>query len=152
MTRPTVFCKFLPNEQYYMLHTSSTGFSSSQCCCIIYTCICLLQFLWNNNFVLLLLHVYLQNEKKTMKEEKKDCDVIKFEIKLIFLIKPFCYMTKKLRQKLKYLENENSIWGEIKAFFIILKGLSVAKNCLRPESAPLTFIRSFFHIVGSNID
>ena len=44
-----------------------------------------------------------------MKEEKKDCDVIKFEIKLIFLIKPFCYMTKKLRQKLKYLENENSI-------------------------------------------
>ena len=24
-----------------------------------------------------------------------------------------------------------------KAFFIIFKGLSVAKNCLRPESAPL---------------
>ena len=27
--------------------------------------------------------------------------VIKFEINLIFLIKPFCYMTKKSRQKLK---------------------------------------------------
>ena len=25
----------------------------------------------------------------------------------------------------------------LKAFFIIFKGLSVAKNCLRPESAPL---------------
>ena len=25
-----------------------------------------------------------------------------------------------------------------KAFFIILKGLPAAKNCLRPESAPLT--------------
>ena len=25
-----------------------------------------------------------------------------------------------------------------KAFFIIFKGLSIAKNCLRPDSAPLT--------------
>ena len=35
-------------------------------------------------------------------------------------------MTKKVREKFKY------------AFFIIFKGLSVAKNCLRPESVPLT--------------
>ena len=27
------------------------------------------------------------------------------------------------------------------AFFIIFKGLSVAKNCLRPESVPLMFFR-----------
>ena len=46
-------------------------------------------------------------------------------------------MTKKSRQKHKYLENEKSFLGEIKSFFIIFKGLSVAKNCLRPESAPL---------------
>ena len=32
-------------------------------------------------------------------------DVIKLEINLILLIKPFFYITKKLRQKLKYLEN-----------------------------------------------
>ena len=62
-----------------------------------------------------------------------DCDVIKFEINLIFLIKPFRSMTKKTRQKLKYLENEKRIWGKI-----IFKELSVAKNCLKPESAPLT--------------
>ena len=35
-------------------------------------------------------------------------DVINFEIKLIFQIKPFFYMNKKLRQKFKYLENEKS--------------------------------------------
>ena len=34
------------------------------------------------------------------------CEVTKFEINLIFLIKPFWYMTKKSRQKLKYLENK----------------------------------------------
>ena len=39
------------------------------------------------------------------------CDVIKFEINLIFLIKLFWDMTKKSRQKLKYLKNETSFWG-----------------------------------------
>ena len=33
------------------------------------------------------------------------CDVIKFEISLIFLIKPFYCRTKKSWQKFKYLEN-----------------------------------------------
>ena len=36
------------------------------------------------------------------------CDVIKFEINLIFLIKHFFYMTKTPGQKCKYHENENS--------------------------------------------
>ena len=31
-----------------------------------------------------------------------------FKIELIFLIKPFFYMTKKSKQKFKYLENETS--------------------------------------------
>ena len=35
-------------------------------------------------------------------------DVINFEINPIFLIKPFSNMTKKSRQKLKYLENGES--------------------------------------------
>ena len=34
------------------------------------------------------------------------CDVINFEINLIFLIKRFFYTAKKSRQKFKYLENE----------------------------------------------
>ena len=41
------------------------------------------------------------------------CDAINLEIDLIFLIKLFFYMTKKLRQNFKYLEN---------------KGLSVART------------------------
>ena len=50
------------------------------------------------------------------------CNVINFEINLIFLIKLFFYMNKKSRQKRKYLENEKSFYDEIKAFFIIFKG------------------------------
>ena len=37
------------------------------------------------------------------------CDVINFEINLIFLIKPFRDMTEKSRQKFKYPENEKCI-------------------------------------------
>ena len=55
------------------------------------------------------------------------CDVIKFEINRIFLIRPLWYMTKKSRQKLKFLENERSFWGKIKRIFRHFKGLSVAK-------------------------
>ena len=50
-------------------------------------------------------------------------------------------MTKKSRQKVKYLENEKSLQGEIKSIFHkIFKWLSFAKNCLRPERAPLSYI------------
>ena len=47
--------------------------------------------------------------------------VINFESYLIFLIKPFFYMTRKSRQKFKYLENE-------KSFFIISKGLPLKQR------------------------
>ena len=66
------------------------------------------------------------------------CDIINFEINLIFPIKLFLYMTKNSRQQFKYLKNKKNFYSEIKAFFIIFKGLPVATNCLRPESAPLT--------------
>ena len=46
-------------------------------------------------------------------------------------------MTKKSRQKFKYLENGKSFRGEIKSTFHRFKGLWVPKNCLRPASAPL---------------
>ena len=36
------------------------------------------------------------------------CVVINFEINLVFLIKPFFYMTKTARQKFKYLEYEKT--------------------------------------------
>ena len=42
-------------------------------------------------------------------------------------------MTKKSRHEIKYPENE-------KKHFVIFKGLSVTKNCLRPESAPLSSV------------
>ena len=42
---------------------------------------------------------------------------MKFEINLIFLIKPLCSMTKNSRQKLKYVKNEKNFWGEIKSIF-----------------------------------
>ena len=44
-------------------------------------------------------------------------DAINFEVNLIFLIKPFFWMTKMSWQKLKYLENKKSFWDEIKNFF-----------------------------------
>ena len=44
--------------------------------------------------------------------------------------------TKKSREKLEYLENEKNFQGEIKSIFHHF-WLSVAKNCLRPESAAL---------------
>ena len=48
-------------------------------------------------------------------------------LKLIFSIKPFRYMIKKSRQKLKYRENKKSFWGEIKSIFIIFKGFQLPK-------------------------
>ena len=48
-----------------------------------------------------------------------------FEIDLVFLIKPFFCMTKKSRQKFKYLENEKSFKIKQRAFVIIFKGLSL---------------------------
>ena len=45
------------------------------------------------------------------------CDVISFEINIIFLIKQVCYMTKNSRQNFKYFENEKSFGGEIKNIF-----------------------------------
>ena len=63
------------------------------------------------------------------------CDVINFGNNLIFLIKPFFYMTKKLRQNLNIFSTKRA-FNVI--FFIIFRGLSVSKYCLRPEGVPLT--------------
>ena len=55
------------------------------------------------------------------------CDVIDFEIYLIYLIKSFLLMTKNSVQKFKYLENEKSFWSKIKAFSSFLKGFQLLK-------------------------
>ena len=66
------------------------------------------------------------------------CHVIIFDILVLFLIKPFFYITKNSRQKFKYLENKKSFQGEIKNIFLsFFKGLSDITNFLRPESLPL---------------
>ena len=51
-------------------------------------------------------------------------------------------MTKKLTQKSKYHENKKRFGVKQKPFLIIFKGVSFAKNCLKPESAPLR------HLIG----
>ena len=56
------------------------------------------------------------------------CDVIDFEINLIFLIKLFSYMTKKSRQKFKCLENEKR-WNK-KHFSSFLKGFQMPEIVL----------------------
>ena len=65
------------------------------------------------------------------------CEVINFEISLIFQIMRFFYMSKKSRQKFNHLEKEKSLRNK-KAFSIIFKGLSVIKNCLRSQSSPVS--------------
>ena len=46
-------------------------------------------------------------------------------------------MTKKSRQKLNILNLKSAFRVKfLKAFFMIFKELSFAKNCLRPESVP----------------
>ena len=55
------------------------------------------------------------------------CDVKNSEINLIFLIKPFFYVIKKSRQKLKYLENEKSLRWNKKHFSSFLKGFQLGK-------------------------
>ena len=64
----------------------------------------------------------------------RNCDEINSEINLIILIRRFLYVTKNSTQIFKYLENKKSYQGQIKAFPIIYKGFSVAKNCLRSKS------------------
>ena len=56
-------------------------------------------------------------------------------LKLTSAILPSRFPTwpKKSGQKSKYITNGKSFYGFKKTFFIIFKGLSFARNCLRPE-------------------
>ena len=59
---------------------------------------------------------------------------------------------KKSRQKHKYLGNKKRFWDEITNIYYFFKGLSVAKKCLRPESARLNpFYRYYFGRYSSEL-
>ena len=58
---------------------------------------------------------------------KKGCDIINFEINLVFLIKPFFYITKKSRQKFKYVENERAFRRNKMHFSSFLRGSQLPK-------------------------
>ena len=62
------------------------------------------------------------------------CDFMNFENNFIFLIRSLLYTTKKYRQKIKYLENIESIKSEVKSIFYHFQGAFSYQNCLRPES------------------
>ena len=53
-------------------------------------------------------------------------------------------MTKKSGKKFVILRIKRTFKVKLKAVFIILKGLSVAKNCLRPKSAALNLLENVF--------
>ena len=57
----------------------------------------------------------------------QDLDIINCEIILIFLVKPFLYMTKKPRQKYKYLENKKLLGWNEKHSSSFLKGFRLEK-------------------------
>ena len=62
------------------------------------------------------------------------CDVISFEINHNFPIKPFFYITKKLRQKCKYLKNEKKFYHEIKSiFYHFYRAFNFQKLCQTRE-------------------
>ena len=71
------------------------------------------------------------------------CDVINFEINLIFLSafpylsKAVFYMTKKSRQNLNIPKTKRNFQVKWESFFISFKRMSVPKNCIRPESVSL---------------
>ena len=67
------------------------------------------------------------------------CDLINLEINLIFLIKPFLFMTKKSRQKFKYIENEELLRWNKEHFSLFLKGFELPKIVLDLRVRSLSF-------------
>ena len=64
-------------------------------------------------------------------------NVIGFENIQSFLINMFFYKTKKSGQTVSNSRTKRAFNLILKAFFIIFKGLSIVRNCLRPESEAL---------------
>ena len=74
------------------------------------------------------------------------CDVISVEINLFPIIRLYFYMTKKSRQKCKYLENEMSFQDEIKSIFHHFQKAvndQIKQICLEGESPTLIKLQTF---------
>ena len=62
------------------------------------------------------------------------------KLTLSFLSSRFSTWPKSQDKNLNILRTKRAFEVKEKAFFIIYNGLGVAKNCLRPESDPLTIV------------
>ena len=115
------------------------GIVSQQILCMIFQKMLLMLYSinWPNVIIWLSLLLEILSNMWIAIDCWPGCDIIDFEISPIFITKPFLYITKKSRQKFKYLEKEKSFKGEKEVIFIIFRGLLAAKKCLRLESSPL---------------
>ena len=84
---------------------------------------------WSNFIVWLLLLLEIIGSMFIVIVSYPLCAVINCEIYLSVLINPFSYIWPKIQK--------NAFKVKWKTFFIIVKGHSVVRNCLKPESAPL---------------
>ena len=66
------------------------------------------------------------------------CDILSFEINHSFLIKLFFYITKSQDKNVNISRTKRALNMKWKIFFIVFKGLSIVKNCLKPEIGHLT--------------
>ena len=101
-------------------HFPEKGLASSPHFCMIFN--------WPNIIIWLLLLLKILGNMRIKIVCWPGCDAIKFETNVIFLIKPFRCMTKKSRQKSKYLENEEEFlrWNK-KHFSSFLKRFQLPK-------------------------
>ena len=67
--------------------------------------ICILYIIYVHIYIFTYIHIYIYMHVYIC---CKVCEVKSAEINLLFLIKPVFYLTKKSRQKFKYLKNEKS--------------------------------------------
>ena len=70
-----------------------------------YIYICILYIIYVHIYIFTYIHIYIYMHVYIC---CKVCEVKSGEINLLFLIKPVFYLTKKSRQKFKYLKNEKS--------------------------------------------
>ena len=71
------------------------------------------------------------------------------KLALSFLSSRFATWPKSQYKNVNILRKKGAFVVKQKAFFIIFKGLSVAKNCIRPERGPFLIILVFFNHFGN---
>ena len=87
--------------------------------CIIFPekCVKLYSINWANLIIWLPLHLEIFGNICIANVYEPVCDVMNFDVNLIFPTKPLLYLMKKSQQKLKYLVNKKSFKGEITRIF-----------------------------------